>query len=255
MVTVLQVFFCLLLIVLIIMLVFQTRKSKTDLLPDHYKDILNDYVAFYANLHEDDKKKFEDRVQHFLSAIKVTGVNAVVEDLDRVLVAAGAIIPVFYISDWEYINLHEVLLYPGNFNIDYDQQGAERNISGIVGTGALQHVMILNKWELRQGFINNDSKRNTAIHEFIHLIDKMDGTFDGVPLILMEKRFVAQWQQLIQNNTEAILNGWSDIDMYAATNSIEFFAVTSEYFFKQRELFLKNHPQLHQMLEQVFVRK
>jgi hypothetical protein len=119
---------------------------------------------------------FEKRVEHFLSAHKITGINAEVEDLDRMLIAAAAIIPVYRIPDWQYINLHEVLLYPGTFNADFEQGGSDRNIIGMVGTGALQHMMVISKWQLRQGFINPHDARNTAIHEFVHLIDKMDST-------------------------------------------------------------------------------
>ena len=136
-----------------------------------------------------EKENFEQRVEQFLSAVKITGVNATVEDLDRLLIAAGAIIPVYGIPDWQYINLHEVLLYPGTFNADFDQAGSERPITGMVGHGAMQHVMIITKWELRQGFINSNDARNTAIHEFAHLIDKMDGTMDGIPEIILERKY------------------------------------------------------------------
>jgi hypothetical protein len=33
---------------------------------------------------------FDKRVEHFLSAVKITGVNAIVEDIDRLLIAAGS---------------------------------------------------------------------------------------------------------------------------------------------------------------------
>ena len=35
--------------------------------------------------------------------------------------------------------------------------------------------MVLSKKALYLGFINNTDKKNTAIHEFVHLIDKKDG--------------------------------------------------------------------------------
>ena len=80
--------------------------------------------------------------------------------------------------------------------MDFDQAGTDRNIAGMVGTGALQHVMIITKWQLRQGFINNNDAHNTAIHEFVHLIDKMDGTMDGVPEIILERKYVNRWTEL-----------------------------------------------------------
>ena len=44
----------------------------------------------------------------------------------------------------------------------------------------------------------------------------------------------------------------SDIDMYGATNAVEFFAVISEYFFEQPDLLKTNHPGLFEMLERIF---
>jgi Mlc titration factor MtfA (ptsG expression regulator) len=124
----------------------------------------------------------------------------------------------------------------------------------MVGTGALQNVMIISKWELRQGFIGNNT-RNTAIHEFVHLIDKMDGTTDGVPELLLERRFIPQWNTLVLLEMERIRRGGSDIDHYGATNPVEFFAVASEYFFEQPELFKQNHPELNEMMERIYLRR
>ena len=188
----------------------------------------------------------------FLASVKITGVNAEVEPLDIVLIAAAAVIPVFRIQDWHYINLHEVLYYPGNFNEDFDQAGTDRFIAGMVGTGALQHMMILTKWHVRQGFINNSSPHNTAIHEFVHLIDKMDGSFDGVPEIILERKYTAQWQQLMHVTITQMKQFVSDIPMYGATNTVEFFAVISEYFFQQPLQLKANHPQVYEMLCRIY---
>ena len=251
MVTVLQIAFVLGLIILITLFVFEIRIKEIVLLPDDYKILLNDYVKFYQQLDDDEKKKFEDRVQHFLTAVRITGVNAEVEDMDRVFIGAAAVIPVFAFPDWQYVNLHEVLVYPGTFNQDFDQAGWDRYITGMVGSGA----MIISKWQLRQGFINNADAHNTAIHEFAHLLDKMDGTMDGVPEIILERRYISRWVSLMNATTQQMKNYGSDIDMYGATNHAEFFAVISEYFFERPDLLQANHPELFEMLERIFLRK
>jgi Mlc titration factor MtfA (ptsG expression regulator) len=251
---VLQILFVLLIIIIIIVFVFRQRPAVAVAWPPDYQDLLNDYVTFYAALHEDGKKVFDEMFQKFLLSVKITGAGATVEGLDRVLIGAAAVIPVYYIPDWEYVNLREILVYPGNFNTDFEQHGSDRTISGMVGTGSLQNVMILSKWELRQGFINS-SNRNTAIHEFVHLIDKMDGTLDGVPELLLERKYVAEWKDLLQTTMEEIRQGTSDIDAYGATSPVECFAVIAEYFFEQPDAFRINHPQLYQLLQQIFIRK
>jgi MtfA peptidase len=255
MITVIQIFFALSLILLIILFVFRPKRIIAVAWPPDYKNILQDYVRFYANLDEEGKKVFEDKFEKFLSAFKITGANAQVEDLDIVLIGAAAVIPVFYIRDWEYINLREVLLYPGNFNFDFEQQGYDRTVSGMVGTGVLQNVLILSKWELRQGFIDSKSHHNTAIHEFVHLIDKMDGTLDGVPEILLERKYVPDWKELLRLTMDQIRYGESDINPYGATSPVECFAVISEYFFEQPEMFAYQHPELNEMMKRIFIRK
>jgi hypothetical protein len=251
--TILQIFFTLVLIVIIILFVFSIRRTnETSPLPENYRELLNDYVKFYRQLDDAGKEKFEERIQHFLSAVEITGVNAVAEEIDRLLIASGAIIPVYAFPDWQYVNLHEVLLYPGAFNEDFDQGGSDRHIAGMVGTGAMQHVMIITKWQLRQGFINNNDAHNTAIHEFVHLIDKMDGTMDGVPEIILERKYTDRWKNIMDSTILQMKNYGSDIDMYGATNQAEFFAVISEYFFEQPELLKANHPELNEMLERIY---
>jgi Mlc titration factor MtfA (ptsG expression regulator) len=253
MIAVLQIFFVLVLIIVIILFVFRIRRTREIIhLPGNYKEVLNDYVKFYRQLDEENQIKFEERAEHFLSTVRITGVNAEVEDIDRIFIGAGAIIPVFFFPDWQYINLHEVLVYPGAFNEDFDQAGNNRHISGMVGSGSMQNVMIITKWQLRQGFINNADQRNTAIHEFVHLIDKMDGTMDGVPEIILERKYVNRWTGLVNETIQQMRMHGSDIDMYGATNPVEFFAVISEYFFERPDLLKMNHPGLFEMLERIF---
>lgn len=231
----------------------QKKKTLTpDPLPVQIKMILDEQVPFYQQLNESKQKEFEERAKHFLTQVKITGVNTTVEDIDRVLIAASAIIPIFNFPGWEYRNLHEVLLYPDSFDHDFEQQGGGRNILGMVGSGALNHVMILSQFELRQAFSNLTGKTNTAIHEFIHLVDKTDGDIDGVPESILNKKYIMPWLQLMQEEIKQIHDNNSDIDSYGATNQSEFFAVVSEYFFERPALLQEKHPELYELLLKIF---
>lgn len=220
--------------------------------PGPWKVILKKEVRFYRLLPPGDKDKFEQMVLNFLDKITVTGVETEIDDTDKLLVASSAIIPLFEFPDWEYRNLNEVLLYDNYFNQEYETQGKERNISGMVGSGAMNRMMILSKPALRQGFENTNSKSNVGIHEFIHLLDKSDGETDGIPEIVMEQQYVIPWLKMIHNEIHEIKSGHSDINPYGATNEAEFFSVVSEYFFERPLLFKKKHPELFDMLEKVF---
>lgn len=221
-------------------------------MPVQYRDILTSKVVFYQKLDASGRQVFENRVQHFLASIKITGVGTNVEDIDRVLIAAGAIIPIFGFPNWEYMNLNEVLLYPDAFDHEFRQQGGERHILGMVGSGAYQNVMLLSQHELREGFSNKSDKGNTAIHEFVHLIDKTDGAVDGVPEFLLEQQYTLPWINRIHETIKQIVENRSDINPYGATNEAEFFAVVAEYFFERPDLLESKHPELYQLLSGMF---
>ncbi|WP_066629031.1 M90 family metallopeptidase [Labilibacter marinus] len=249
----------LLIVLAIIILVFIIRRYKqpTWIMPEKdfpptWRTILCEKVNYYNHLSKEEKRQFEHRVQEFLLNCKITGVDVEVDITDKLLVASSAIIPIFKISNWRYLNLNEVLLYPGMFNEKLETSGEDRRIMGMVGSGYMEGKMILSKPALHHGFSNASDKKNTAIHEFVHLIDKLDGSTDGVPSLLLENQYAIPWLDLINRKIEEIYEKDSDINPYGGTNKQEFFAVASEYFFERPKLLKQKHPELYQLLEEIF---
>lgn len=231
---------------------WQRRKQDAQPLPANYPQLLQQHVAYYQSLTDEKKRLFEERVNHFLNHVRIEGVGTTADDVDKVLVASSAIIPIFGFDDW-YYPLTNVLLYNDRFNADYQTVGDERNILGMVGEGgALQSTMVLSKPALHEGFANDTSKGNTGIHEFVHLLDKIDGATDGLPEYLLDKNHTKPWLQLIHRNIREIKANQSDINPYGITNEAEFFAVVAEYFFKRPDLLQEKHPELFVRLESIF---
>ena len=239
-------------IVTILYVVYNKKAPLTQPDPQIEKQILQQHVVFYQRLSDEEKKRFVETLQKFLQKVRVTGVKTNVEDTDMVFVAAAAIIPIFFFEGWEYRNIHEVLLYPGSFNEGYQIEGQGRDLLGMVGNGPLQNIMILSKQDLRNGFLNHSDKSNTAIHEFVHLVDKADGETDGFPKALLPHKYVLPWLKRIHLEIQQIRSGGSDINPYAATDEAEFLAVAAEYFFEQPHLMEQKHPELYELLKQVF---
>lgn len=236
-------------------LLFGTASKKSGPVPpfpDHWRSILAEQCVFYNELSKEQQSVFEKRTQAFLKQTRITGVNCTVEELDKVLIGASAIIPIFAFPEWEYINLQEILLYPDSFNHDFEQKGSDRPVLGMVGNGALNGIMVLSQHELRQAFLNKTSKTNTAIHEFVHLVDKTDGAVDGVPEVLMQQAYVLPWLQAMQQEIKKIMADRSDINPYGATNEAEFLAVAAEYFFERPDLLERKNPELYQLLTSIF---
>lgn len=220
--------------------------------PLAWRKILATKVNYYQALDKDAQGLFEYKVQEFLANCTITGIEVEVSDQDRVLVAASAVIPIFAFPEFKYRNLQEVLLYPRNFNEDFQVKGEDRRIQGMVGTGYMDGKMILSQPALMQGFRNETDKRNTAIHEFIHLLDKADGQVDGIPSKLMERQYVIPWVDMLEQKLTELRKEKQDIDDYAMTNRQEFFAVVGEYFFERPILLKRKHPDLYRMLEEIF---
>jgi len=214
--------------------------------------ILENNIAFFRALDKEKKLQFENEIQEFLAYVKITGVHTVVENLDRILVAASAVIPVFAFPEWKYYNLEEVLLYDNTFNSNFETEGQGRNIQGMVGSGFMEGKMLLSKYALQEGFKNDSDKNNTAIHEFVHLIDKADGEADGLPKALLSRQYTLPWLDMLYKKMQEIAAEKSDINPYGITNKAEFFAVAGEYFFERPDLLEQKHPDLYTLLRQIF---
>lgn len=235
---------------------FVLKKGAVQLGTDQiqWHEPLLKYVSFYKNLNNKEQKVFRQRMSAFLNETYVDAVGFELEELDKILVAASAVIPVFRFKEWSYNNLSGVIIYPENFNenLGYEEHHSDRRIGGLVGTGRFEKQMILSRTALYHGFKNNTDKLNTSIHEFVHLLDKIDGQTNGLPEAFLDQLNILPWMNLMHQEMEAINNDQSDIRSYAATNQAEFFAVASEYFFSRPQLMKRKHPEIYHMLEMCF---
>ncbi|MDQ8051855.1 MAG: zinc-dependent peptidase [Pedobacter sp.] len=233
-------------------LIFRKRKIDPISLTKADLSLFDEHVEFYRNLNPAKKKQFIKKVGVFLASIKIEGVGLEVTALDRVLIAASAIIPIFGFDEWSYQNLGSVVLYPDTFNKDFQFEDSERNIMGMVGNGFMNGQMILSRTALHHGFSKSAGKGNTAIHEFVHLIDDADGAIDGIPEQLLAHEYTFPWLKMMHEEMERIQKNKSDINPYALTNQAEFFAVASEYFFEQPDSLKDKHPELYEQLSMIF---
>ncbi|MBL4848679.1 MAG: zinc-dependent peptidase [Planctomycetes bacterium] len=221
--------------------------------PAEWETILRTEVAFFSALDDEGKARFRREVAVFLGEKTITGIKFELDETTRVLTAASAIIPIFGFPEWEWDQINEVLVYPDRFNDEFAfESGDERHTLGMVGTGPLDRLMLLSKPDLLSGFANPGDKKNVGLHEFAHLVDKSDGTIDGLPGVGLDQAAIGPWIALVRRKMEEIRQGDSDIDVYGLTNEAEFFAVATEYFFERPGTMRRKHPELYSMLSKVF---
>lgn len=250
-------FFVIFIVAAVIVGFYFYKSSKPKVItsfPEEWEKMLQEHVRFYRNLPTEKQSEFRKRILEFLSEVYIDGVQLEINDLDKLLIASSAVIPVFGFKEWHYFNLTGVLLYPDYFDEDmqFADTDKERNIGGLVGSGRFERKMILSRKALYAGFDNTTDKNNTGIHEFTHLIDKMDGVTDGIPERLLGHQYVIPWVDLMHKTMEEINDDESDIRKYGGTNQAEFFAVVSEYFFERPDLLKAKHPELYKMLQACF---
>lgn len=220
--------------------------------PKEWQSLLQTHIHFYQNLNSKEKRQFESDVRYFLESVRITGVRVKVQDVDRLLVAASAVIPLFGFPTWKYDYLHEVLLYPAHFDKNFSIDDPKEIILGMVGNGNMEGKMILSQRSLRQGFADSKDKQNVGIHEFVHILDKQDGSVDGIPGILNDEAYTTPWLKLMHYEMTRIKEGKSDINPYAATGEEEFLAVASEYFFEQPARLKNKHPELYRIMRKMY---
>ncbi len=213
---------------------------------------LNQTVAFYRTLSDEDKRLFEERARLFLETTSVEAGQFEVTDEDRLLVAASAVIPVWGFPDWHYFNIQKVFLLPASFNEKFECGQPDSRITGMVGKGPMAGKLALSRPALHQGFNNTKDKQNVGIHEFVHLVDMSDGDCDGFPERLKKFAYSIPWFELVEQKITGIENNESNIRDYGATNKAEFLAVASEYFFERPKMMKTKHPKLYEALSDFY---
>lgn len=229
------------------------REILAQAFPPEWEAVLQEDVVFYRSLDTDGRAQFQRELQVFLAEKRITGIKTTVDTTTLVLAGASAIIPIFGYPEWEWDQISEILIYPGRFGPDFQlEEGHDRNTLGMVGDGVMNRVMILSKPDLLRGFRNPADKRNVGFHEFAHLVDKSDGTIDGIPAVGLDRRTVGPWIELIRRKMNEIEVGDSDLRRYALTNEAEFFAVATEYLFERPGLMRNKHPELFGLMQKIF---
>lgn len=219
--------------------------------PEIWKQVLHENVPFYKRLSNEKKVEFELKVQKFFMDYTIKGYNTNIELKDRLLVAAGGVIPAFEFKNWMYDDLERIYLISDSFNEKFETGKKDSNKDGIV----YKNNMYLSKKALYNDFIDEKSKCNVAIHEFAHFIDFADKQEDGFPGKLLEEKFKIQWYEFSIRAAKESKKGLNNINHYAYKNLKEFFAVMCEYFFEQPKELEEKHPEAFQLLKKAFSSK
>jgi Mlc titration factor MtfA (ptsG expression regulator) len=228
------------------------NKALKQKFPAAWRVLLQENVDFYRALSKVKKRRFEKRVAIFLAQSHITAVKTELDDLSKLLIAASAIIPTWGYKDWAYPDMGEIYLTDGAVEVTHLEGGHTNITAGQVKPQGNQHMVVLSKQALIQGFKNGADRKNVGIHEFVHLLDEEDGEVDGIPAQFLPPELQPAWERLVRAKIKQIKAGGSDVNTYGATSPAEYFAVITEYFFERPAKLLKSQPGMYRLLTKVF---
>jgi len=215
--------------------------------PEPWRRMLEERYDHFDRLSPGLRRRFEDDVRIFLAEKRITGVEVEVTDELRLLVAASAVTLSLGWPPYEWDQLTEVLLYPDDFDRDYNFGGAER-----AGETHPWGSIILSVPTLEESFDDPDDAYHVGLHEFAHLLDVDHSHFDGIPPGLDAARG-ATWVTLAEKEMERLRRGKSVIDPYGAHDPVEFLAVAVEAFFEAPLALRRRHRELYTLLAHYFL--
>ncbi len=225
---------------------FRRRRAMSQPFPEAWREILREKVPFYGRLRGIAVRRFEDklkvfaRTKHFIPAG-----DFAIDETVKVMISAAAARLVMNLPDEHYQRLTEIVVYGGAYH-----HGDKDKV--VLGEAHGWGTVVLSFDAVRHGLQNAEDGHDTAMHEFAHVLDVADGTFDGTPILESHAAY-SPWVKVMTREYTKMrsrrgLARKSVLRKYGATNEAEFFAVATETFFEKPRQMKEKHPELYDVL-------
>jgi len=224
----------------------QREAALSNPFPRAWTKLLETRCEHYRRLPRAQRGHFNDQTRVFLAEKRITGVEMEVSDETKLLVAASAISLSLGWPGYTWDQLPEVLLYPADFDHDYNFGGTD-----VSGTAHPWGVVIISVPALNRSFDKSSDGYHVGFHEFAHLLDLAHTRFDGIPSYLSDDS-IRQWTEIVCTEEDRLRRGDSVLDPYALSGSVEFFATAVEAFFQIPLKVADRHGQLYAFLSTYF---
>lgn len=214
--------------------------------PDEWRQYLRRYLVCYERMPEDWRNRFEKMVQVFIAErtwIPAGGMQ--ITDEVKVVIAGSAVRLILRLDLSYYDRLTEIVVYPYIY-----RHGDEAGVA-ILGEAQPWGTVVLSWPAVVSGLAHPCDGMDTAVHEFAHVLDRDNGSFDGTPF-LRNRDDYAPWATILGGRFEGLREGkpseMAVLRMYGATNPAEFFSVATEAFFETPDTLKEMLPDLYEVL-------
>ncbi len=223
---------------------FRRWRFSDDPFPEAWLEWVDEYFPFVDDLDDQEREGFLERLKTFALSVDWVGAHDLeVTDEMKVAIAGSAARIARRLPPEVYDRLSEVVVYPGTFRNPNAEQGTLH-----LGEAHDWGVVVLSWEAVRDGICSRRDGHDTAIHEFAHVLDREDGSFDGVPVLEKGSHYPA-WGRILSARYQDLKEGdLSVLRRYGAENEAEFFAVATESFFEEAEQLRQQAPDLYEQL-------
>ena len=234
---------------------FKNRRRKKTLAapwPESWSLHLNRNVRLSWKLNQQETKRLRQIVKVFVAEKNWEGCDglSVTEEM-KVTIAGQAALMLLGVSDFYFDNVASILIFPKVF-VRQATDGVISKDSHRAGEAWQGGPIILSWRDTLSGGRNENDGRNLVVHEFAHALDGLDGEMGG-DLMFDEEETAQRWKQVLEDEYAELVRCKQQristlLDHYGATNTAEFFAVSSETFFEQPRKLQHQHPELFGLL-------
>ena len=171
-----------------------------------------------------------------------------VTDEVRVTVSAAAVRLVLHLGLQAYDGLTEIVVYAGAYR-------HPKNDSVILGEAHTWGTVVLSWADVQRGLANPQDGHETATHEFAHVLDIANGSFNGTPNLRSRDDY-RPWALALERHFQGLRADQAAqrhvLRPYGATNEAEFFAVATEAFFEKPRQMKSHLPDLYEVLADLY---
>jgi MtfA peptidase len=216
--------------------------------PPQWEPPVAGHFPFVARLGDLERERFRTHLKVFALEKRFEGAGGLeVTDEIKVVVAGAAARLSRNLSLDVYDDLVTVLLYPTAWS-------APGGAGARLGEAHKWGLVVLSWDAVRQGLENRGDGHDTALHEFAHVLDVADGSFDGTPE-LGDSADLHAWARVFSRHYEQLRarpQRSQVLRAYGATNEAEFFAVATEAFFEKPAKLKAKAPELYAELSRYY---
>ena len=229
-------------------------------LPESWLEIVEDRVAFWARLDDDERSRLAAASDWLLRHKHWEAANGFeLTDEITVTLAVQAALLVLGRDVADYSEVSAVIVYPTAMSSSGAHAGP---VSGtlldepvaVLGEAHGRRGPVLLAWDqAEQAGRDPGHGHNVVFHEFAHKLDMWDDVADGTPRIEDPgdlERWIAVCTEVYADLTVGVDR--PPLQPYGATNPAEFFAVATEAFFDVPVALRRHEPDLYAVLSTAY---